>query len=240
MYFSYDPIYRRYHHNDLTFGLVYAFSENYVLPLSHDEVVHGKRALLEKMPGDRWQRFANLRMLIALQSMHPGKKLLFMGGEFGATHEWNHDTQLQWDLLQDDMHLGIQRLVRDCNALYTTSPSLYELDADPQGFEWIEYQDSANSVLAFLRKGPPDAREEFVVVLNATPVVRSGYRLGVPNPGDYREILNTDSQFYGGSNVGNGGAVATQAIPAHGHPHSLSLTLPPLGVLVLATSLPGK
>jgi 1,4-alpha-glucan branching enzyme len=237
-YFGYDPIYRRYHQNSLTFGLVYAFSENYVLPLSHDEVVHGKRSLFEKMPGDRWQRFANLRMLLALMFTHPGKKLLFMGGEFGVTHEWNHDAQLDWELLHDELHAGVQRLVRDCNRLYRNELALYELDAQPQGFEWIDFSDAANSVLAFARKGGAEAGEHVIVAVNATPVVRSGYRLGALGAGTYRETINTDSHFYGGSNVGNGGEIATRPIPSHGRPQSLLLTLPPLAVLILSYGVP--
>ncbi|MGA8574530.1 MAG: 1,4-alpha-glucan branching protein GlgB [Candidatus Cybelea sp.] len=231
-YFGYDPIYRRYHQNDLTFGLVYAFSENYILPLSHDEVVHGKRSLLSKMPGDRWQQFANLRLLFALMFMHPGKKLLFMGAELGTLLEWNHDAQLDWTLLTDELHAGLQRLVRDCNALYRALPALHRLDAEPAGFEWIDFQDAARSVLAFVRKGGNDD-EPVVVAINATPVVHYGYRLGVPSPGTYREVLNTDSQFYGGSNVGNDGAIETEAIAAHGRATSVALTLPPLAALVL-------
>jgi 1,4-alpha-glucan branching enzyme len=231
-YFGYDPIYRRYHQNDLTFGLVYAFSENYILPLSHDEVVHGKRSLLSKMPGDRWQRFANLRLLFALMFTHPGKKLLFMGAELGSLLEWNHDAQLDWTLLTDELHAGLQRLVRDCNALYRALPALHRLDAEPAGFEWIDFQDAARSVLAFVRRGG-DGDEPVVVAINATPVVHYGYRLGVSSPGTYREVLNTDSQFYGGSNVGNEGAIETEAIAAHGRATSLALTLPPLAAVVL-------
>jgi 1,4-alpha-glucan branching enzyme len=232
-YFGFDPVYRRYHQSDLTFGLVYAFSENYVLPLSHDEVVHGKRSLLEKMPGDRWQKFANLRMLLGLMYTHPGKKLLFMGSELALSQEWNHDAQLDWDVLHDDMHAGVCRLVRDCNALYRSSPALYSLDADPHGFEWIDDRDAAVSVLSFARRGVSPG-DEMVVVMNATPVVRHGYRIGVSRAGMYREVLNTDSHFYGGGNVGNGGSVAAQTVPSHGRPASLLLTLPPLAILVLA------
>ncbi len=227
-YFGYDPVYRGYHQNDLTFGLVYAYSENYILPLSHDEVVHGKRSLLSKMPGDRWQRFANLRLLLALMFAHPGKKLLFMGAELAAVLEWNHDAQLDWGLLHDELHAGVQRLVRDCNALYRRLPALHRLDSDPNGFEWIDFQDASQSVLAFARKGA-GAKDHVIVAINATPVVHYGYRIGVLRSGSYREVLNTDSQFYGGSNVGNDGAIATEAIAAHGHPQSLALTLPPLG-----------
>ncbi len=231
-YFGYDPVYRRYHQKDLTFGLVYAFSERFVLPFSHDEVVHGKRALIDKMPGDRWQRFANLRMLLALMFAHPGKKLLFMGDEFAAPREWNHDAQLDWDVLADGLHAGVASLVRDCNHLYRDAPALYEYDADPRGFEWIDFADTGNSVLAFSRRGRGDQR--VVVVLNATPVVRYEYRLGVPQAGTYREAINTDSQAYGGSNVGNEGSVRSQPVAAHGHADSLLLTLPPLATLVFA------
>ncbi len=234
-YLGYDPVYRRYHQNDLTFGLIYAFSERFVLPLSHDEVVHGKRPLVEKMPGDRWQRFANLRLLLALMIAHPGKKLLFMGNEIAAPKEWNHDAQLDWGVLDDALHAGVAHLVRDCNRLYRATPALYELDCDPHGFEWISCDDSTNSVLAFLRRSR--AGEFAVVVVNATPVVRYGYRIGVPQPGTYREALNSDSEHYGGSNVGNQGSVVSEAIAANGHADSLSLTLPPLAVVVLRTPL---
>jgi 1,4-alpha-glucan branching enzyme len=231
-YFGYDPVYRRYHQKDLTFGLVYAFSEKFVLPLSHDEVVHGKRSLIDKMPGDRWQRFANLRMLLALMFAHPGKKLLFMGDEFAAPREWNHDAQLDWSVLGDELHSGVARLVRDCNRLYRDTPALYELDCEPAGFEWIDFADTSNSVLAFARIGR--GGEPVVVALNATPVVRYGYRLGVPRAGIYREAINTDSHHYGGSNVGNQGSVASEKIASHGHADSLLLTLPPLATLVFA------
>jgi 1,4-alpha-glucan branching enzyme len=164
---------------------------------------------------------------------HPGKKLLFMGGEFGVTNEWNHDAQLDWGLLDDEMHAGLQRLARDCNRLYSSAPALYELDAQAQGFEWIDFQDASSSVLAFSRRGRDERGEHFIFVMNATPVVRTGYRLGTPRAGTYREVINTDSHFYGGSDVGNGGEIGTQAISAHGRPQSLLLTLPPLAVLVL-------
>jgi 1,4-alpha-glucan branching enzyme len=232
-YFGYDPIYRRYHQNDLTFGIVYGFSENYVLPLSHDEVVHEKRSLLSKMPGDRWQQFANLRLLFGLMFTHPGKKLLFMGGELAVTREWNHDSQLDWDLLHDGLHAGVQRLVRDCNALYRSSPALYRLDAEPAGFEWIDDRDASSSVLAFARKAAADSSDHLIVVINATPVVRENYRLGALRAGTYREVLNTDSEFYGGGNVGNLGSLETEPVPSHGYPQSLVLTLPPLAALVL-------
>jgi len=233
-YFAYDPIHRRYHQNDLTFGLVYAFSENYILPLSHDEVVHGKRSILGKMPGNREQQFANLRLLYALMYAHPGKKLLFMGSEFAPWLEWNHDGALDWGLLEDGLHAGVQRLVRDCNRIYFEMPALHRLDAEPSGFAWIDYQDAVQSVLAFARMAGEGYGEAVVVAINATPVVRDGYRIGVPQAGTYREVLNTDSYFYGGSNVGNGGSVETAPIASHGFEQSLELTLPPLGALYLA------
>jgi 1,4-alpha-glucan branching enzyme len=233
-YFGYDPVYRRYHQDDLTFGLVYAYSENYVLPLSHDEVVHGKRSLLEKMPGDRWQRFANLRLLLALTFMHPGKKLIFMGSELGLEAEWNHDAQLDWGVLADSYHAGVRQLVHDCNSLYTSSPALYRLDAQPAGFEWIDFSDAAQSVLAFARKGATEADGLFVVAINATPVVRHGYRIGAPRAGAYREVLNTDSLYYGGSNAGSAGIVETAPVAANRRPHSLLLTLPPLAAVALS------
>jgi 1,4-alpha-glucan branching enzyme len=223
-YFGYDPIYRRYHQNDLTFGLVYAYSENYILPLSHDEVVHGKRSLLQKMPGDRWQQFANLRLLLTLMFTHPGKKLLFMGNELAVTTEWNHDAQLDWGLLSDDFHAGVTQLVRDCNALYSRSPALHRLDAEPAGFAWIDYQDAAASILSFARMSG-EGDEHVIVAINATPMVRRDYRVG--------EVLNSDSEFYGGSNVGNLGEIATEPIASHGRPQSLVLTLPPLAAVVL-------
>jgi 1,4-alpha-glucan branching enzyme len=231
VYFSRDPIYRRHHQNDLTFGLIYAYSENYVLPLSHDEVVHGKGSLVQKMPGDRWQQLANLRLLLAIMFAHPGKKLLFMGDEFGVAREWSHDTQLDWGLLGDPMHAGVARLVRDCNRIYRKTPAFYELDAEAAGFEWIDYSDTAQSVLAFARKA--SGGEHCIVVANATPAVRPGYRIGALRAGSYRELLNTDSEFYGGSNVGNFGAIETEEISAHGRTQSLVLTLPPLAALVL-------
>jgi len=233
-YFAYEPIYRKHHQNDLTFGLVYAYSENYVLPLSHDEVVHGKRALLQKMPGDRWQQFVNMRLLLALMFTHPGKKLLFMGDELAVPQEWNHDAQLEWDVLRDSAHAGIQRLVHDCNALYRDSPALHRLDAEAAGFEWIDYQDAAQSVLAFARKSGAEPGEHCIVAINATPVIRRGYRIGALQSGVYSEVLNTDSAFYGGTNVGNFGKRETEAVASHGYAQSLVLTLPPLAAVVLS------
>jgi 1,4-alpha-glucan branching enzyme len=229
-YVERDPIHRRFHQGEITFGLVYAFSENYILPLSHDEVVHGKGSLLHKMPGDRWQQFANLRMLYGLMYAHPGKKLLFMGDEFAVPTEWNHDTQLDWGLLGDPLHEGMRRLVSDCNALYRGTPSLHRLDAEAHGFEWIDYQDSENCVIAFARLAPDSP--PCIAICNATPIVRNAYRVGVPEPGRYREALNTDSQFYGGANTGNVGGVESEAIVSHGRRHSILVTLPPLATVI--------
>ena len=230
-YFAHNPVYRKFHHDQLTFSLIYAFSENYVLPLSHDEVVHGKRSILEKMPGDRWQQFANVRLLYAYMFTHPGKKLLFMGNEFAQANEWNHDTSLDWHLLEDPAHAGISRLVRDLNHLYTHTPALYERDAVSEGFAWLA-GDVEGSVIAYLRRG--ERPGDFVVcVCNFTPVVRENYRIGVPACARLREVLNSDAEVYGGGNVGNLGTISVDEIEAHGEPRSAVLTLPPLGVLVL-------
>jgi len=229
-YMSRDPIYRKYHHHLLTFRLLYAFHENFVLPLSHDEVVHGKGSLLGKMPGDDWQKFANLRLLYGCMYAQPAKKLLFMGGEFGQRREWDHEAGLEWDLLQYGPHAGIKRWVQDLNHFYRTEPALYELDFDPAGFEWIDCDDSDSSVISFLRRG--GTREDSIlVVCNFTPVVRSGYRLGVPSDGFWKEILNSDSPIYGGSGQGNLGGCEAEPIPCHRRPYSLNLTLPPLAAL---------
>jgi 1,4-alpha-glucan branching enzyme len=229
-YFARDPIHRKYHHNNLTFGLLYAYHENFILPLSHDEVVHGKGSLLGKMPGDRWQRFANLRAYFAFMWSQTGKKLLFMGGELAQEREWNHDIGLDWQLLADPLHAGVQRLVRDLNRLYREVPALHELDCDPGGFSWIDANNSDESVVSYLRRSR-DANDLVVIVGNFTPIVRSNYRIGVPRPGRYIERLNTDAEVYGGSGVGNLGVVETEPEPMHGHPQSLRLQLPPLGVL---------
>lgn len=231
-YFSLDPIYRKYHQNKITFGLVYAFSENFVLVLSHDEVVHGKKALLDKMPGDLWQRFANLRALYGYMYGHPGKKMLFMGGEIGQWWEWNHDSSLQWDLLQYEFHRGLQRYVADLNRLYQAEPALSEIDFDWQGFQWIDFSDADNAVIAFLRRART-ASNFILCVCNFTPVPREGYRIGVPSPGWYRELLNSDAAIYGGSNLGNAGGVHAEELPWHGQLYSITLTLPPLAVLYL-------
>ncbi len=228
-YTSKEPIHRKHHHGDLTWTLSWAFSENYTLPLSHDEVVHGKNSLWGKMPGDDWQKAANLRLLYAHMFGHPGKKLLFMGGEFGQSHEWNHDQELDWTLTDAPLHEGLMEWLGDLNHFYQTAPALWH-DRE-EGFEWISYDDRENSVLAYRRLGG-DA--SLIFVLNFTPVVRENYRIGVPHEGTWHERLNSDSEAYGGSNVGNAGAVHTDAIGQHGRDHSLTLTLPPLGALVLA------
>jgi 1,4-alpha-glucan branching enzyme len=231
-YMSEDSINRRYHHNEITFSLAYAFGENFVLPLSHDEVVHGKRSLIEKMPGDEWQKFANLRAYYGFMYAHPGKQLLFMGGEIAQRREWNHDTALDWHLLEETPHVGVQALIKDLNDLYSTTPALYEVDFEPAGFGWIAGGDIENSVVSFLRRG--DAEEELaIVVCNFTPVVRHDYRIGVPEAAAYEEALNTDDARYGGSGVGNGGRITTERVQAHGREHSLSLTLPPLATIIL-------
>ena len=229
-YFSNAPIYRRFHHRDLTFGFVYAWFENFMLPLSHDEVVYGKRSLLDKMPGDRWQKFANLRSLFGYMWARSGKKILFMGGEFGQWREWNHDASLDWNLLDEPDHRGIQNLIRDLNRIYRAEPALWEADHQATGFQWIDANNSDENAIAFMRIAPSNGRR-LVCVCNFSPVVRRGYRLGVPSSGVYREILNSDSSLYGGSNQGNAGAVTAEKIPWHGLPHSLSLTLPPLATL---------
>jgi 1,4-alpha-glucan branching enzyme len=231
-YFKQDPIHRKYHHNQLTFRMLYGFTENFVLPLSHDEVVHGKGSLIGKMPGDEWQRFANLRLLFGYMYAQPGKKLLFMGGEFGQVREWTHDTSLEWHVLQYPVHSGVQKWVEQLNRVYREQPALHELDNDPAGFEWIDCNDNAASTVSLLRKGS-SPRERIVVVSNFTPVPRLFYRVGVPTGGYWRELLNSDSRDYGGSNMGNSGGVQAEPIPAHGRPYSLSLTLPPLAALFL-------
>jgi len=232
-YFEHDPVHRRHHHHELTFRGLYAFTENYVLPLSHDEVVHGKRSLLSKMPGNDWQRRANLRALYGYMYAVPGKKLLFMGAELGQWGEWNHDTSLDWHLLDDPAHDGIRRWVADLNRVYRDRPALHELDCDPHGFEWVHTSDSDASVLAFLRRSS-DGSDAALAVMNLTPVVRPNYRMGAPRPGFWREIANSDALDYGGSGAGNLGGVESSAEPAHGHDDSLLLTLPPLSCLILA------
>jgi 1,4-alpha-glucan branching enzyme len=232
LYFQKDPVYRRFHHHTLTFSLMYAFSENFVLPLSHDEVVHGKGSLLNKMPGDRWQKFANLRSLYAYMWAHPGKKLLFMGGELGEWEEWNYDGSLHWNLLESSEHSGVHALIRDLNRAYRTQPALYEVDFDPRGFRWLEANDATNNVLAFARLDE-NGEKPVVVVLNMSPVPRYDYRVGMPKCCRWRELLNTDSTYYGGSGVGNMGGVEAEAVPWHDQPFSAQLTLPPLGAVWL-------
>jgi 1,4-alpha-glucan branching enzyme len=231
-YFKNDPIHRKYHHNQLTFRMLYGFTENFVLPLSHDEVVHGKGSLIGKMPGDEWQRFANLRLLYGYMYAQPGKKLLFMGGEFGQVREWTHDSSLEWHVLQFPVHSGVQRWVEQLNRLYREQPALHQLDNDPAGFEWIDCNDSLSSTISLLRRSK-STHETIVVVANFTPVPRTGYRLGVPTGGYWRELLNSDATDYGGGGMGNLGGVHAEPLPAHGRPFSLSLTLPPLAVLFL-------
>ena len=232
-YLAHDPIHRKYHHGDISFSLVYAFHENFVLPISHDEVVHGKGSLLTKMPGDRWQQLANVRAFLGYMFGHPGKKLLFMGCEFAQEREWSHDHSLDWHLLDDPAHAGVQRLVRDLNDLYRATPALYSLDFEPAGFEWIDYHDDNHSVYSFVRRGAA-THSIMLVVCNFTPSVWHDYRLGVPHPGIYRERLNTDSSRYGGSNVviPTGAATSTDT-PWHGRPDSIQITLPPLATVFM-------
>ena len=230
-YFSLDPIYRKYHQNSLTFGMLYHYHENFILPLSHDEVVHGKHSLLGRMPGDDWRRFANLRVLLGYQWLFPGKILLFMGCEFGQSAEWNANGELDWWLLQaGPYHLGAQKFVEDLNLLYLAQPALWQADQDPKGFSWIDCSDHNNSVLSFLRQDT-EHRSQLAVILNLTPVPRLAYRLGLPHPGKWREVLNSDAAAYGGSNLGNLGGVVAGEYPSHGHLWSAEFTLPPMSVL---------
>jgi 1,4-alpha-glucan branching enzyme len=231
-YFAHDPIHRKYHHNQLTFRMLYGFTENFVLPLSHDEVVHGKGSLIQKMAGDEWQKFANLRLLFGYMYAQPGKKLLFMGDEFGQMREWAHDGGLEWHVMQYPFHRGVRSWVEQLNRLYRHEPALHELDADPRGFEWIDCNDHAASTLSLVRKGK-SARGDIVVACNFTPIPRVGYRLGVPGGGFWRELLNSDAKEYGGSGMGNLGGVLAEEQPVHGRPYSLNLTLPPLAAVFL-------
>ena len=229
-YFSKDSVFRKYHQQLITFSMLYAFTENFLLPVSHDEVVYGKRALIYKMPGDEWQRFANTRAFLAYMFAHPGKKLLFMGTEFGQTSEWNHDAQLEWSLLQYPIHYKLQVMVKELNWLYRREPAMFEVDDTYHGFEWIDLQDSESSIITFIRFAKN--REDFIVfACNFTPVPRVGYRIGVPRAGLYRELFNTDSELFGGANLGNAGAVMAEDIPFHGRPASLNVTIPPLAVV---------
>jgi 1,4-alpha-glucan branching enzyme len=231
-YFELEPIHRRWHHHELTFSLVYAFTENFILPLSHDEVVHGKGSMLAKMPGDRWQQLANLRALYAFMWAHPGKKLLFMGSEFAQEQEWSEQRSLDWHLLENPEHAGVQSLVRDLNRLYKSLPALWERDFEGEAFWWIEPNDAEASVYAFARIGDEGAGP-VVCVLNLTPVPRHNYRLGLPQAGRWRELLNTDSGHYGGTDVGNFGGVEAESLPWMGQSHSAELSLPPLGAIWL-------
>jgi 1,4-alpha-glucan branching enzyme len=234
-YMAEDPVHRKHHHDKMTFGLVYAFNENFVLPLSHDEVVHGKGSLIGRMPGDEWQRFANLRAYFANMYAHPGKKLLFMGSELAQYQEWSHDRSLDWHLLEHASHRGVQNVVRDLNNLYRKTPALYELDFSAAGFEWIEWSDRDNSILSWIRR---DKSGEFVIcITNFTPVVRNNFRIGVPQAGSYRERLNTDAQQYGGSGISNP-AMTAEPVASHNRPHSLSLALPALATLILEPAQP--
>jgi 1,4-alpha-glucan branching enzyme len=230
-YFEQDPVFRRYHHDRLTFSIWYAFAENFLLPLSHDEVVYGKRSLCAKMPGDWWQQFANLRLLYGYMWSHPGKKLLFMGGEFGQRREWNHEASLDWHLCAHAEHAGVQRWIGDLNRVQRNEPALHELDFAGGGFEWVDARDVEASVVSFLRKSRDGSM--LLVVCNFTPVVREHYTVGVPRGGYWRELLNSDAAIYGGSGLGNLGGVEANPLPAHGRYHSLLLTLPPLSMIML-------
>ncbi len=236
-YLSKDSIYRKYHHGELTFSMLYAFTENYVLPLSHDEVVHGKKSLVNKMPGDDWQRLANLRLLLSYQFMHPGKKLLFMGSENAQWTEWSHDSALEWSLTQWERHKGVQLMISDLNRIYRTISALHEYDFDPKGFEWVDCNDWENSILTFLRKGS-DPEDVVLVGCNFTPVPRDKYKVGVPFEGLWQEVLNSDAKEYGGSGIGNAGALMTQSISWHNKKQSLLLKLPPLGLVVFRYKKP--
>jgi 1,4-alpha-glucan branching enzyme len=232
-HFSRDPIHRQHHYHELTFRGVYYSTENYTLPLSHDEVVHGKGSLLGKMPGDRWQQLASLRLLYAYQWAQPGKKLLFMGGEMAQESEWNHEATLEWHLLDDPAHAGVSRLISDLNSIYRTEPAMHELDCEGRGFEWIEASDATNNVVAFLRHSADGSTPPVLAVFNLTPVVHHNYRLGVPTPGFWAERLNTDAEQYGGSGTGNYGGLESVPVPSQGRFHSIVATLPPLGALYL-------
>jgi 1,4-alpha-glucan branching enzyme len=238
-YMSKDPIHRAYHHNKLTFRMLYAYGENFVLPLSHDEVVHGKGSLLRKMPGNDWQKFANLRLLFGYMYAQPAKKLLFMGGEFGVWSEWYHETSLEWHLLEYPLHAGLQRWVTELNRLYKDEPALYELDFDPAGFQWIDCNDAKESTLSLMRKGRSQ-ENTLIIACNFTPVPRYNYRIGAPEGGFWREVMNSDAREYGGSGQGNMGGVEAAPISFHGQPFSLNLTLPPLGIVFMKRARGGK
>jgi len=230
-YMQQDPIHRQHHHDSLTFGLLYAFTENFVLPFSHDEVVHGKSSMINKMPGDEWQRFANLRLLYTFMYTYPGKKLLFMGSEFAQGTEWNCEKALDWHVLDYPLHQGMQNLVSDLNKIYTEQPALYRHEFDPHGFEWLDCNDRQHSILSYLRK---DNAEFLITIFNFTPVPRESYRIGVPEAGNYKVILNSDSEFYGGSNTGNSTTLIADNIPWSDRPYSIEIVLPPLAGIVLS------
>ncbi|HXP68794.1 MAG TPA: 1,4-alpha-glucan branching protein GlgB [Candidatus Dormibacteraeota bacterium] len=236
-YTSQDPVFRTYHQNEITFSLVYAFAENFVLPFSHDEVVYGKGSMIRKMPGDDWQKFANLRLLYGFMFGHPGKKLLFMGDEFGQWAEWNHDASLEWNLLEHPSHAGLKRWVRDLNTLYRGEPLLHTMDFNSAGFEWVDCKDFQRSIISFLRRGQ-NPSDQLLFVCNFTPVVRQNYRVGVPLEGHWKEILNSDAPLYGGSGQGNFGGLSTVPLPIHGRPFSLNMTLPPLGIVIFRPESP--
>jgi 1,4-alpha-glucan branching enzyme len=236
-YISQDPVFRTYHQNEITFSLVYAFAENFVLPFSHDEVVYGKGSMIRKMPGDDWQKFANLRLLYGFMFGHPGKKLLFMGDEFGQWSEWNHDASLEWNLVEHPSHAGLKRWVRDLNTLYRGEPLLHTTDFNSAGFEWVDCKDFQRSIISFLRRGQ-NPSDQLLFVCNFTPVVRQNYRVGVPLEGYWKEILNSDAPLYGGSGQGNFGGLSTVPLPIHGRPFSLNMTLPPLGIVVFRPESP--
>ena len=230
-YFENDPVYRKFHHNNITFSLLYAFTENFVLPISHDEVVHGKSSLINKMPGDEWRQFANVRAFLAYMWGHPGKKLLFMGQEIGQREEWNSATGIRWDLLEFGLHRKLQTLARELNRFYRANPALYQVDFHQEGFEWLDFHDWENSIIAFIRRAE-DPADFLIFCCNFTPVPRQGYEFGVPEEGFYEEVLNTDSELFGGSNMGNGGLVSSRPVPKHNRPNSIAVTLPPLAVVV--------
>jgi len=231
-YFSKEPVFRKFHQHNITFSMLYAFTENFVLPISHDEVVHGKGSLISKMPGDEWQRFANVRAFLAYMFGHPGKKLLFMGTEFGQTSEWNHDEGLPWWLLQFPVHHKLLTMVRELNRLYRQEPALYQVDDEFRGFEWIDFRDAEASVISFARYA--QNREDFLVFCcNFTPVPRELYTIGLPRHGRYREVFNSDAEMFGGGNIGNSGCLQSEDVASHGQPARGRVTLPPLGVIIL-------
>jgi 1,4-alpha-glucan branching enzyme len=230
-YFEKDPVHRKFHHHNITFSMLYAFTENFVLPISHDEVVHGKRSLLSKMPGDMWQKFANVRAFLSYMYGHPGKKLLFMGSEIGNWDEWDHERGLPWELLHFEFHRKLQVFARELNRLYKSHPAFYEVDYHWGGFEWVDFRDVDGSTISFIRR-PQGARPFLLFVCNFTPVPRHNYRVGVPDPGYYREVFNSDAEMFGGGNVGNSGGVMSEPIGYNNHYHSLSITLPPLAVAI--------